>query len=52
MLLQMGFWAMFMGWMYNDFTGVSIGIFPSCYYPQTPVLNKLSTTMLRKEDCL
>lgn len=31
MLLQMGFWAMFMGWVYNDFTGLSLPFFDSCF---------------------
>jgi V-type H+-transporting ATPase subunit a len=29
--LQMGFWAMFMGYIYNDFTGLSIDLFGTCY---------------------
>jgi len=30
-VLQMGFWAMFMGFIYNDFTGLSLDLFGTCY---------------------
>jgi len=28
--LQMGFWAMFMGFLYNDYTGLSLDLFGTC----------------------
>jgi len=30
-VLQMGFWAMFMGFIYNDFSGLSLDLFGTCY---------------------
>jgi vacuolar-type H+-ATPase subunit I/STV1 len=27
----MGFWAMFMGFLYNDYTGLSLDLFGTCY---------------------
>lgn len=47
MILQMGFWAMFMGYLYNDFTGLSLDIFGSCYYE---VHGQADFT--RKPECL
>lgn len=30
-VLMMGFWACFMGFIYNDFTGLSLDLFGTCY---------------------
>lgn len=37
MVLMMGFWAFYNGWIYNDFMSVPINMFGSCYYENTYV---------------
>lgn len=32
MLAIMGFWALYNGWIYNDFISISFDAFGSCYY--------------------
>jgi len=31
MVLMMGFFAFYCGWIYNDFLGMNLNIFGSCY---------------------
>ena len=31
MVLMMGFFAVYCGWVYNDFLGMNLNIFGSCY---------------------
>ena len=33
MVLMMGFFAFYCGWIYNDFLGMNLNIFGSCYHP-------------------
>lgn len=33
MVLMMGFFAFYCGWIYNDFLGMNLNIFGSCYTP-------------------
>ena len=33
MILMMGFFAFYCGWIYNDFLGMNLNIFGSCYHP-------------------
>jgi V-type H+-transporting ATPase subunit a len=33
MVLMMGFFAVYCGWIYNDFIGMNINVFGSCYKP-------------------
>jgi V-type H+-transporting ATPase subunit a len=33
MITMMGFFAFYCGWIYNDFIGMSLNIFGSCYHP-------------------
>jgi len=35
MVLMMGFWAFYNGWIYNDFMSVPINLFGSCYKEST-----------------
>jgi V-type H+-transporting ATPase subunit a len=34
MVLMMGFFAFYCGWIYNDFLGMNLNIFGSCYDPE------------------
>lgn len=34
MVLMMGFFAFYCGWIYNDFLGMNLNIFGSCYNPE------------------
>ena len=33
MILMMGFFAFYCGWIYNDFLGMNVNILGSCYTP-------------------
>jgi len=33
MITMMGFFAFYCGWIYNDFIGMNLNIFGSCYHP-------------------
>ena len=35
MVLMMGFFAFYCGWIYNDFMGYNLNIFGSCYDPES-----------------
>jgi vacuolar-type H+-ATPase subunit I/STV1 len=38
MVLMMGFFAVYCGWIYNDFLGMNLNIFGSCYVPIRDVI--------------
>lgn len=46
----MGFWAMFMGYIYNDFTGLSLNLFGTCYSEQ--VLGSETTFVRTDPNCV
>lgn len=33
MIIMMGFFAFYCGWIYNDFMAMNINVFGSCYEP-------------------
>lgn len=39
LLTLMGFFAIYCGWIYNDFLSISLDIFGSCYNPEQAVPN-------------
>jgi V-type H+-transporting ATPase subunit a len=46
MILMMGFFAFYCGWVYNDFLGMSVNIFGSCYESK-PAIDETDTTIER-----
>jgi len=49
MLVLMGFWAFYNGWIYNDFISISFNMFDSCYRLEKTDNNK--EEWVRREGC-
>ncbi|CAK75560.1 unnamed protein product (macronuclear) [Paramecium tetraurelia] len=55
MVLMMGFWAFYNGWIYNDFMSVPINLFGSCYEPGTvddPIHKDEQVWVQKDESCV
>ncbi len=50
LLLLMGFFAIFCGFIYNEFAGLSLNLFPSCYYATHETDDSLK--IQHKENCV
>jgi len=50
MVLMMGFFAFYCGWVYNDFLGMSLNIFGSCY--DVLEVSKDTPILPRDQDCI
>jgi V-type H+-transporting ATPase subunit a len=50
-VLMMGFFAFYCGWIYNDFLGMNLNIFGSCYDPTKALSNK-DNYLLPHPDCI
>jgi len=51
MVLMMGFFAFYCGWVYNDFLGMNLNIFGSCYDP-TKALETIDNYLEPHPDCI
>jgi len=51
MVLMMGFFAFYCGWIYNDFLGMNLNIFGSCYDP-TKALEDKDNYLEPHPDCI
>lgn len=55
---MMGFFATYMGFIYNDFMSLATRVFPSCYEiegierPRDPLQKVAPTALKQKEDCV
>ncbi len=41
LITLMGFFAMYCGWIYNDFMSISLDVFGSCYNPEAAVATQI-----------
>ena len=49
---MMGFFAFYCGWIYNDFLGMNLNIFGSCYDPTKAKMTKDSYLEPLRPDCI